>query len=187
MDNLEFVSADVEAWTLVHYLEEGGFPALLWDTLKDFGHTSYPEYSTRAVMTTDQLLRCEVKVKISMCPTNPAWEEWECKAQGRNQAGTVQKAALEALKTFCGKHPNEVANTAARVILVPERHTVPCVEHEAFLPTQGHSHYSPDLVTSVRFLEACMALIDRWWEKMYSIDTKSIGTQLKKWRIQLKR
>jgi hypothetical protein len=52
MDNLESVSADVEAWTLVHYLEEGGFPALLWDTLKDFGHTSYPEYSTREVMTT---------------------------------------------------------------------------------------------------------------------------------------
>jgi hypothetical protein len=52
MDNLESVSADVEAWTLVNYLEEGGFPALLWDTLKDFGHTSYPEYSTREVMTT---------------------------------------------------------------------------------------------------------------------------------------
>jgi hypothetical protein len=41
MDNLESVSADVEAWTLVNYLEEGGFPALLWDTLKDFGYTTY--------------------------------------------------------------------------------------------------------------------------------------------------
>jgi hypothetical protein len=102
MDNLESVSANVEAWTLVHYLEEGGFLALLWDTLKDFGHTSYPEYSTCEVMTTGQLLHCEVKVKISMCLTNPAWEEWECKAQGCNLAGTVQKAALEALTTFVG-------------------------------------------------------------------------------------
>jgi hypothetical protein len=71
MDNLESVSADVETWTLVNYLEEGAFPALLWDTLKDFGYTAYPEYATREIMTTGQLLRCEVKVKISACQTNP--------------------------------------------------------------------------------------------------------------------
>jgi hypothetical protein len=138
----------------VNYLEEGGFPALLWDTLKDFGYTAYPEYSTREVMTTGQLLRCEVKVKIPVCPTNPAWEEWECKAQGRNLTDIVQKAALEALTTFCGKHPDEVAGSAAKVIPVPERHTVPCVEHEAFFSAQGSSHYSSNLVTSVRFSEA---------------------------------
>jgi hypothetical protein len=68
---------------------EGGFPALLWDVLKDFGYTSYPEYSTREIMTTDQLLRCEVKVKIFVCPTNPAWEEWECTAQGLNLVDTM--------------------------------------------------------------------------------------------------
>jgi hypothetical protein len=68
MDNAGSTSADVEPWTLVNYLEEGGFPALLWDTLKDFGYTTYSEYSTSEVMTTSQLLRCEVKVKISMCP-----------------------------------------------------------------------------------------------------------------------
>jgi hypothetical protein len=88
----------------VNYLEEGGFPALLWDTLKDFGYIAYPKYSIREVMTTGQLLRCEVKVKISVCPTNPAWEEWECMAHRRNLSDTVQKAALEALTTFCGKH-----------------------------------------------------------------------------------
>jgi hypothetical protein len=154
MDAAESASADVETWTLVNYLEEGGFPALLWDTLKDFGYTAYPEYSTREVMTIGQLLRCEVKVKISMCPTNPAWEEWECKAQGQNLADTVQKAALEALTTFCGKHPGEEAGSTAKVIPVPERHTVSCVEREAFLPAQSNSHDSPDLVTSVCFSEA---------------------------------
>jgi hypothetical protein len=105
-------------------------------------------------MTTCQLLRCEVKVKISLCPTNPTWEEWEYKAQGRNLVDTGQKAALEALTTFCGKHPDEVADSAAKVIPVPKRHTIPCVEREAFLPAQGHPHYSPNLVTSVRFSEA---------------------------------
>jgi hypothetical protein len=154
MDNIRSASANVETWTLVNYLEEGGFPALLWDTLKDFGYTTYPEYSTREIMTTAQLLRCEVKVKISVCPTNPAWEEWECRAQGRNLTDTVQQAALEALTTFCGKHPDEIAGSAAKVIPVLERQTVPCVEREAFLPAQGHSHYSSDLVTSVRFSEA---------------------------------
>jgi hypothetical protein len=144
----------VTAWTLVNYFKEGDFPALLWDTLKDFGYTAYPEYSTREVMTTGQLLRCEAKVKISMCPTNPAWEEWECMAQRRNLADTMQKAALEELTTFCGKHPNEVADTATRVIPVPERHTVPCVEREAFLQAHDNSHYSPDLITSVRFSKA---------------------------------
>jgi hypothetical protein len=50
--------------------------------------------------------------------------------------------------------PDEVAGSAAKVIPVPERHTVPCVKHEAFLPAQGDSHYIPDLITSVRFSEA---------------------------------
>jgi DNA-binding transcriptional regulator/RsmH inhibitor MraZ len=86
--------------------------------------------------------------------TSPAWKEWECKAQGLNQADTVQKAALEALTTIYGKHPDEVADTAARVVPVPERHTVPCVKCEAFLLAQGDSYYSPDLVTLVRFSEA---------------------------------
>jgi hypothetical protein len=154
MDNAGSASAEAETWTLVNYLEEGGFPALLWDTLKDFGYTTYPEYSTREIMTTGQLLRCEVKVKTSVCPTNPAWEEWECRAQGRNLTDTVQQAALEALTTFCGKHPDEIAGSAAKVIPVPERHTVPCVEREAFFSALGSSHYSPDLVTSVHFSEA---------------------------------
>jgi hypothetical protein len=133
MDNAGSASADVDTWTLVKSLQEGGFPALLWDTLRDFGYTTYPEYSTCEVMTTGQLLCCVVKVKISVCPTNPAWEEWECKAQGRNLSDTVQKAALEALTPFCGKHPVE------------------------------------------------------WWEKVYSIDTKSIDTELKKRSVRLKR
>jgi hypothetical protein len=154
MENLEPALVDVESWALVNYLEEGGFPTLLCDTLKDFGYIAYPEYSKREVMTTVHLLRCEVKVKISECPTNPAWEEWECKAQGQNLAVTVQKAALEALTTFCGKHLDAVASTTARVILVPERHVGPWVKREAFLPAQGNSQYSPELVTSVRFSEA---------------------------------
>jgi hypothetical protein len=66
----------------------------------------------------------------------------------------MQKATLEVLTTFCGKHPDEVAGSTAKVIPVLERHTVPCVEREAFLPTQGNSCYNPDLVTSVRFSEA---------------------------------
>jgi hypothetical protein len=102
-------------------LPRGGWiSCTLGDTLKDFGYTAYPEYSTREIMTTGQLLRCEVKVKISMCLTNPAWNEWECKAQGLNLTNTVQKAALEALTTFCEKHPDEIAGSAAKVILVPE-------------------------------------------------------------------
>jgi hypothetical protein len=154
MDPVGSTSTDVESWTLVNYLEEGGFPALLWDTLKDFGYTTYPEYSTREVMTTGQLLRCEVKVKIFVCPTNPAWEEWECMAHGRNLSDTVQKAALEALTTFCGKHPAEIVNCATKVIPVPERHVAPGGERETILPAQSNSRYSPDLVTSVRFSEA---------------------------------
>jgi hypothetical protein len=70
-------------------------------------------------VTTCQLLRCEVKVKIPVCPTNLSWEEWECKAQGLNLADTVQKAALEALTAICGKHPDVVAGISAKVIPVP--------------------------------------------------------------------
>jgi hypothetical protein len=66
----------------------------------------------------------------------------------------VQKAALEALTTFCGKHLDEIANSAAKVIPVPKRHTVPGGEREVVFPAQSNSHYSPDLVISVRFSEA---------------------------------
>jgi hypothetical protein len=125
-----------------------------------------------------------VKVKIPVCPTNPDWEEWECKARGWNLADTVQKAALEALTTVCGKHPNEVAGSAAKVIPIRERHTVPCVECEAFFLAQGRSHYSSDLVTSVRFSEA-----------MYDTYRRMVGEsvfyrhqiKLKRWSVQLKR
>jgi hypothetical protein len=40
MENIESASVNVETWTLVNHLDEGGFPALLWDTLKDFGYTA---------------------------------------------------------------------------------------------------------------------------------------------------
>jgi hypothetical protein len=154
MDHVGSTSTNAESWTLVNYLEEGEFPALLCDTLKDFGYTTYLEYSTREVMTTGQLLRAEVKVKISVCSTNPAWDEWECMAHGRNLSDTVQKAALEALTTFCGKHLTEIANSASKVIPVPERHIALGGERETSIPAQGNSHHSPDLVTSVRFSEA---------------------------------
>jgi hypothetical protein len=128
------MTVDVQVWTQLKCLEEGGFPAVLWDTLKDFGYTAYPEYPTREFMTTGQLLRWEVKVKIPMCPTHPAWEEWEVKAQELNLADTVQKVAFEALTTFCEKHVDLVATTATKVIPLPEQHSGRWIECEAFIP-----------------------------------------------------
>jgi hypothetical protein len=75
------VTVDAQVWTHLNCLEEGGFPALLWDTLKDLGYKAYPEYSARELMSTSQLLRWEVKVKIHVCLTLPTWKEWEVKAE----------------------------------------------------------------------------------------------------------
>jgi hypothetical protein len=63
-------------------------------------------------------------------------------------------AALKALTTFCGKHPDVVAGTATKVIPVLGRYTGPRVEREAHLSALCNIHYSPDLITSVRFSEA---------------------------------
>jgi hypothetical protein len=104
-------------------------------------------------MSTCQLLRWEVKVKIPVCPTHPTWEEWEVKAQGLNLADTVQKAALEALTTFCEKHVDLVASTATKVIPLPKQHSGHGIEREAFLSAQD-DHYSPELVTSICFSKA---------------------------------
>jgi septal ring factor EnvC (AmiA/AmiB activator) len=71
-----------------------------------------------------------------------------------NLADTVQKAALEALTTFCEKHTDLVASTAAKVIPLPEQHSGHWIEREAFLSAQGNPHYSPKLVTLVRFSKA---------------------------------
>jgi hypothetical protein len=138
-------------------------------------------------MTTGQLLRCEVKVKISVCPTNPAWEEWECKAQGQNLSDAVQKAALEALTTFYGKHPAEIANSAAKVIPVPERHIVPVANKKLSFHPRATLTITQILSPQFAFQKPCTTPTDEWWEKVYSIDTKSIYTKLKKWSVQLKR
>jgi hypothetical protein len=127
------LNVDAQAWTHLNFLEEGGFPALLWNILKDFGYTVYPEYSARQLMTTGQLLRWEVNVKIPVCPRHPTWEEWEVKAQGWKLAGTMQKAALEALTTFCEKHAELVASTIAKVIPLPKQHSGHGIKREAFL------------------------------------------------------
>jgi hypothetical protein len=42
---------DAQVWSHLNCLEKGGFPALLWDTLKDFGYPTYPEYSARELMS----------------------------------------------------------------------------------------------------------------------------------------
>jgi hypothetical protein len=88
-----------------------------------------------------------------MCPTHPTWEEWEVKAQGLNLADTVQKAALEALTTFCEMHADLVASTAAKVIPLPKLHSRHGIEREAFLSAQDN-HHSPELVTSICFSKA---------------------------------
>jgi hypothetical protein len=150
------MTVDAQAWTHLNCLEEGGFLALLWDTLKDFGYTAYPEYSAHELMTTDQLLRWEVKVKILMCPKHPTWKEWEVKAQGLNLVDTMQKDALEALTTFCEKHADLVASTAAKVkvIPLPKQHFGHGIECEAFLSAQGNPPYCPELITSIHFSKA---------------------------------
>jgi hypothetical protein len=58
-----------------------------------------------------------VKVKVPVCPTNPAWEAWESKAQRLNLADTVQKAALEVLTvvwTSLGPLPRWVPGPTTR-------------------------------------------------------------------------
>jgi hypothetical protein len=76
------MTVDVQAWTHLNCLEEGVFPELLRYTLKDFGYIAYLEYSACELMTTGQLLRWKVKVKIPVCPTRPTWKGWEFNAQG---------------------------------------------------------------------------------------------------------
>jgi hypothetical protein len=109
-------------------------------------------------MTTGQLLRWEVNVKIPVCPSHPTWEEWEVKAQGWKLAGTMQKAALEALTTFCEKHADLVSSTTAKVIPLPKQHSGQGIEREVSLSAQGNPHYSPELDTSVRFSKAMFDL-----------------------------
>jgi hypothetical protein len=66
----------------------------------------------------------------------------------------MQKATLEALTTFCGKHADLVANATAKVIPLPKQHSGHGIERKAFLFAQGNPPYSSELVTSIRFSKA---------------------------------
>jgi uncharacterized coiled-coil protein SlyX len=79
-------------------------------------------------------------------------------AQGWKLAGTVQKAALEALTTFCEKHADLIASTTAKVILLPKQHSGQGIEREVFRSTQGNPPHSPELDTSVCFSKAMLDL-----------------------------
>jgi hypothetical protein len=70
----------------------------------------------------------------------------------------VQKAALEALTTFCAKLADLVASTAAKVVPLPKQHSGHGIKREAFLSAKGNPHYSPELDTSVRFSKAVLDL-----------------------------
>jgi hypothetical protein len=128
-------------------------------------------------MTTGQLLRWEVKVKIPMCPAHPTLEEWEVKAQGLNLADTIQKAALEALATFCKKHADLVASTAAKVIPLPKKHSEHGIGREAFRSAQDN-HHSLELVTSIRFSKAMYDTYQVMVGETCSINTKFIDDKL---------
>jgi hypothetical protein len=80
------------------------------------------------------------------------------KAQGWKLAGTVQKAALEALTTFCEKHADLVASTTAKVIPLPKQHSGQGIEREVSLSAQGNPHCSPELDTAVCFSKAMLDL-----------------------------
>jgi hypothetical protein len=80
------------------------------------------------------------------------------KAQGWKLAGTMQKAALEALTTFCEKHADLVSSATAKVIPLPKQHSGQGIEREVSLFAQGNHHYSPELDTSVHFSKAMLDL-----------------------------
>jgi hypothetical protein len=107
-------------------------------------------------------------------------------AHGRNLSDTVQKAALEALTTFCRKHPAEIANSAAKLIPVPERHIAPGGERETILPARATLTIALILSPQFASQKPCTTPTNGWWEKAYSIDTKSTDTKLRKWSVQLK-
>jgi hypothetical protein len=171
------MNVDAQAWTHLNCLEEGSLPALLWDTLKDFGYTVYPEYSARELMTTGQLLRWEVNVKIPACPTHPTWEEWEVKAQGWKLAGTVQKAALEALTTFCEKHADLVTGTAAKVIPLPKPHSGRMPNAKLLSPLRVIFTIVLNLTPQFVSPRLCWTSINQWLEKACSIGTKFIDSK----------
>jgi hypothetical protein len=72
------------------------------------------------------------------------------------------------------------------VIPVPEWHTH-VSNAKLFFQLRATLIIALILSPQFAFQKPCLTLTDRWWEKVYSIDTKSIGTELKKWRTPLKR
>jgi hypothetical protein len=86
----------------------------------------------------------------------------------------------------CGKHPAEIVNSVAKVIPVPERHIAPGGEWETILPAQSNSHYSPDLVSSVRFSEAMYDAYRRMVGESVFYRHQVHRYKVKKWSVQLK-
>ncbi|CAO2043280.1 unnamed protein product [Urochloa humidicola] len=92
----------------------GGFPSLLWDTLREFGYIEPPKYVGREYIELG-LHRCEVVLDIPSTPAHPGWAPWRVVAYGNELTDTWEIAAFEALTKFCEKHQEEIAGTPAAV------------------------------------------------------------------------
>ncbi|CAL4956459.1 unnamed protein product [Urochloa decumbens] len=103
---------DAEGLVCSNCLHRGGFPSLMWDTLKQFGYLQPPMYVGREY---DELgvPRCKVTLHIAATPAHSTWAPWSVVAYGYRLADTWETVAQQALSRFCEMHPAEIAHTPA--------------------------------------------------------------------------
>ena len=84
-----------------------GFPRLLWESLQLFCYTEPPQYDCYTYIA-EGVTHCTVKMTIPQHPFRAHWQPIEIEAYGYRFADTIKAATLEAITTFCKRHPNEV-------------------------------------------------------------------------------
>ena len=84
-----------------------GFPRILWDSLRIFHYPDPPQYTGRQ-FSEDGIKKNRVKMTIPQHPTLE-WPPIEIEVIGYRLVDAFEKAALNAITTFCEHHPEEVA------------------------------------------------------------------------------
>ena len=91
-------------------LDWEGFPKVLWDTLREAGYPTPPDYQGWEYQASG-VTRCRVLLRVPPHPEHPEWPSLDLQLYGHHFEDSFELATLRGLLIFYEQHPKLVEHT----------------------------------------------------------------------------